>query len=332
MEVFKPNHHLFDQVLEYNYRPNFLEIDGVNMHYVDIGSGPVMLMLHGMPTWGYLYRDFIKPLSEAGYRCIIPDHIGFGRSDKPADTDYFTIERHCNNLSKLIEHLNLTDITLICQDWGGPIGLHQAACMPDRFERLAIMNTWLAHDDFRYSEAIRNWNNSWRNGGLFDAAPNLCTIVPMLSAGQYDRSHLSEVVSGREQLEDTIPDDMLSAWKAWSVPFIPYGKRSLPDAESEASGIYSGARMFPLSLPFDDPIQANQVVQNENYLTLLKWRKPAHFFWGCEDDVFTEKWGRSWSSSFFISTFNPFINAGHFLQNTHGKQIANSLISLINKE
>ena len=91
------------------------------MHYVDEGpkDGPVMLLLHGMPTWGYLYRDIIPILVQAGFRCIAPDHMGFGRSDKPTDLHWYTIARHIEILTSLIVDLDLRNMTLVCQDWGG---------------------------------------------------------------------------------------------------------------------------------------------------------------------------------------------------------------------
>ena len=119
----------------------------MRVHYLDEGpkDGPVLLLLHGMPTWSYLYRHFIDPLTDAGYRCIAPDHLGFGRSDKPTDIHWYTIARHTEVLASLVMALDLKKVTLVCQDWGGPIGLAQAASMPDRFDRLVIMNTCLLY-------------------------------------------------------------------------------------------------------------------------------------------------------------------------------------------
>ena len=159
----------FAQLADFPYPPNYHPWQDMRLHYVDEGprDAPVMLLLHGMPTWSFLYRDIIPSLLAAGYRCIAPDHMGFGRSDKPTDIHWYTVARHTEILTSLITRLDLQDITLVCQDWGGPIGLAQAATMPHRFSRLVIMNTWLHPPEFIYTDAIRNWNRNWHEGGRF---------------------------------------------------------------------------------------------------------------------------------------------------------------------
>src|SRR6056300_202656 len=179
----------FDKLNDYEFEPHYHEWGDLRMHYLDEGpkDGPVMLLVHGMPTWSYLYRDFIPKLSSAGFRCVVPDHFGFGKSDKPIDPYWYSIARHTEVLTSLITALDLRDITLVCQDWGGPIGLAQAATMPDRFSRLAIMNTWLHHPEFHYSEAIKRWNKGWHEGGLFAReTPNIGALIA-LSGGLLSR-------------------------------------------------------------------------------------------------------------------------------------------------
>jgi haloalkane dehalogenase len=143
----------FDALKDYSFTANYLDIDGLRMHYVDEGpkDAPVILMMHGMPTWSYLYRHIIPSMLAAGYRCIAPDHIGFGKSDKVTDPQWYNIARHIANTKRLIEELDLTNITIMVQDWGGPTGLAQVANMPERFNRLCIMNTWLHHTGYEYS-------------------------------------------------------------------------------------------------------------------------------------------------------------------------------------
>jgi len=109
------------------------------MHYVDEGSGEPVILIHGEPTWAYLYRNFIPPLSRH-FRVIAPDHMGFGKSETPSDADY-TLDRHARNLGALIEELDLRDITLVMQDWGGPIGAVVTARYPERMKRFVAMNT-----------------------------------------------------------------------------------------------------------------------------------------------------------------------------------------------
>ncbi|MBW1990306.1 MAG: alpha/beta fold hydrolase, partial [Deltaproteobacteria bacterium] len=109
------------------------------MNYVDEGQGPLLLMLHGNPTWSYLYRHMIAQLSD-DFRCVAPDLIGYGLSDKPADADY-SMEAHARRLGLFIDKLDLSDITLVCQDWGGVIGLAHASANKERFSGLVPMNT-----------------------------------------------------------------------------------------------------------------------------------------------------------------------------------------------
>jgi haloalkane dehalogenase len=114
------------------------------MHYVDEGprDGRPVVLLHGNPTWGYLYRHFVPPLVEAGFRAIVPDHLGFGRSDKPDRAELYTIHRHADRCEALLESLDLREATVVPQDWGGPIGLRWATLHPDRVRSLFILNTF----------------------------------------------------------------------------------------------------------------------------------------------------------------------------------------------
>ena len=120
------------------FAPHFSEAAGFRMHYVDEGLGPTIVCLHGEPTWGYLYRNFIGPLASAN-RVIVPDHMGFGKSETPQDREY-TLRAHVDNLTALLDDLELTDITLVAQDWGGPIAGAYTVRHPDRVKRLCLMN------------------------------------------------------------------------------------------------------------------------------------------------------------------------------------------------
>ncbi len=168
-QFLRTPHENFADLAGFPFEPRYLDVDGLRMHYVDEGpaDGPVALMVHGMPTWSYLYRCVITTMRGAGYRCVAPDHIGFGRSDKVTNPSWYTIARHTANLTALVEALNLRDITIFVQDWGGPTGLAQAVSMPERFSRLVIMNTWLHHDEYEYTPAITNWIAQNEPGGLF---------------------------------------------------------------------------------------------------------------------------------------------------------------------
>ena len=138
--------------------PRYLDWRGLRAHYVDEGRGErVFLCLHGEPTWSYLYRRMIPPFAASGARVVAPDFIGFGRSDKPAEEAFYTFDMHRAFLLEFIERLDLARITLVVQDWGGLLGLTLPMQMPERFERLLLMNTALGTGDAPLPEGFRAW-------------------------------------------------------------------------------------------------------------------------------------------------------------------------------
>ena len=148
MDILRTPDSRFDALPDYPFEPNYLNVraaDGtpIRMHWVDEGpkDGELILCLHGQPSWSYLYRHMIPLLSAAGYRVIAPDLVGFGKSDKPASRDDYTYAAHVDWMSQWLEALDLRDITLVCQDWGGLIGLRLVAENPDRFTRVVAANT-----------------------------------------------------------------------------------------------------------------------------------------------------------------------------------------------
>ncbi len=308
--VFRTPDERFSGLPDYPFTPRYLDIGQaggapLRMHYIDEGErdAPVMLMVHGMPTWSFLYRRMIPGLVDAGYRCIAPDHIGFGKSDKVLEDDWYSTERHSQNLAALVRGLALERVTLVCQDWGGPTGLRQAVDMPERFERLVIMNTWLHHEGYEYSPAIRAWNAAWHPGGAMDQAQG-CGFVM--------QNYLRNFPAGSTPLT---PE---AAFAAYEAPF--------PDRASKA-----GPRRFPLSIPFDNPEGGNATEQERCFAALRGWRKPMHFIWGERDQVFTEAWGRAWAAMYPQATYDG-IEAGHFLQESHGPQIVEILLRRIAEE
>jgi haloalkane dehalogenase len=163
MQVLRTPDEAFARVKDYPFAPHYhdvIDADGtvLRVHYVHEGprgAAPILLM-HGEPTWSYLYRKFIPPLVAKGHRVIAPDLIGFGKSDKPADREDYTYERHVAWMSDWLTALDLRDITLFCQDWGGLIGLRLVAAFPDRFAKLIIANTGLPTGT-GWSEGFENW-------------------------------------------------------------------------------------------------------------------------------------------------------------------------------
>ena len=140
MEPYRTPDERFEGLAGWPFAPRYLEQDGRRMHYVDEGAGDPVLLLHGEPTWGFLYRRMIPPLSAVG-RVIAPDLFGFGRSDKPLSQDEYTYDGHYRSLERLALELDLRGLTIVVHDWGGPIGLRLAISHPERVERLVILNT-----------------------------------------------------------------------------------------------------------------------------------------------------------------------------------------------
>jgi haloalkane dehalogenase len=157
METFRTPDERFEGLPGFEYEPHYTEVDGLRMHYVDEGRGDPVVCFHGEPTWSYLYRKMIGPLTEAGHRLVAPDYAGFGRSDKPTSRDWYTYDRHVEYVSKLLESLDLSDATVVVQDWGGPIGLRWAVENEDRVARLVILNTGLFAG--HVNEAFMAWRN-----------------------------------------------------------------------------------------------------------------------------------------------------------------------------
>lgn len=310
----------FEDLDDFQYEAHFHQWQDMRVHYLDEGplDGPVMLLCHGMPTWSYLYRHMIPALVEAGYRCIAPDHLGFGKSDKPLDLHWYTIARHTEVLSSLVVNLDLNNITLVCQDWGGPTGLAQAAMMPERFSRLCIMNTWLHHEGYEYSEGIRNWNQSWHPGGRFDLTCPDIGLLLVLSAGLAGPEIIFPALA--EGRPPALSGEAALVYRGFSAPY-----RGLPDAA------FNGYRRFPRSIPMDSFDNGNAAAQALHYRTLLAADCPSYFIWGCSDNVFTEAWGRTWAERMGAS-FDPIPAAGHFLQNTHGPEVADLLLKRIAAE
>jgi haloalkane dehalogenase len=308
----------FEHLADFPFEPHYLDIGGLRMHYVDEGprAGPVALMIHGMPTWSYLYRHVITAMRAAGFRCVVPDHVGFGRSDKVTDPTWYDIARHTSNLTALIEALDLRDVTLFVQDWGGPIGLAQAVTMPGRFSRLVIMNTWLHHDGYEYTPAIRSWIAQNEPGGLFrDNVPDRFGWGTLLLVGTRRAQPQDVVVPLLRGEAPTVPPELVAIRDAYDAPFAGLG----------AEGI-TGPRQFPLSIPVHDHTRGNGDVQAAHFAAICSTSLPVHFVWGLADDVFPGDWGRAWQSRIPHSTWDAFDEAGHFLQDTHGERIADIVL------
>ena len=270
----------FEGLVGFDYQPHYLRTaDGLRLHYLDEGPGDagVALLLHGEPTWSYLYRNVIPTLAGAGYRCIAPDHIGFGKSDKVIEDDWYTLDAHVATLHGVIEELDLTEITLVCQDWGGPNGLITAVDLPDRFRRLVVLNTWLHHDDYEYTDRLIEWNTLSQTPG-FDFGVVGYQMAPW-SVDEADTLHA-----------------------AYAAPFT-----------DEASK--TGARRWPWMLPFAEPEAGGATRQAAAYAALADWDGPVNVIFGDSDDVFTAAWGRRFADH-LGATLDLLADVGHFPQET----------------
>ncbi len=193
------------------YAPRYLEWRGLRAHYVDEGQGDrTFLCLHGEPTWAYLYRRMIPPLLASGARVVAPDFIGFGRSDKPEQEAFYTFDLHRAFLLEFIERLNLTRIALVVQDWGGLLGLTLPMDLPERFERLLVMNTALGTGDAPLPEGFIAWrayvakNPDLACGKLLQRS---CTHLTDAEAAAYDAPFPDQASkAGVRRFPQLVPD------------------------------------------------------------------------------------------------------------------------------
>ena len=175
MSVYRTQDQHFAAIADFPFEPRYADHDGLRMHYVDEGEGDPVLCLHGEPTWSYLYRKMIPTLSRTA-RVVAPDYLGFGRSDKPTDRDWYSFDRHYGSILGLVESLELERLTVVVQDWGGPIGMRLAVEQPDRVARLVILNTGVgggrAPNDvwLRFRDVVRAAGGDFQPGRLIRTA------------------------------------------------------------------------------------------------------------------------------------------------------------------
>ncbi|BBO70899.1 haloalkane dehalogenase 1 [Desulfosarcina alkanivorans] len=181
----------FDALPDFPFAPNYVDnldgFEGLRLHYLDQGpeaADATFLCLHGEPTWSYLYRHMIPVFTRAGGRVVAPDFFGFGRSDKPVDPTVYHFDFHRNAVLALIAHLDLTRITLVCQDWGGIVGLTLPMAMPERFSHLLVMNTTLGTGDYQLSEGFLAWRSWARKNPDMRPGRLLQLTCPHLSAAE----------------------------------------------------------------------------------------------------------------------------------------------------
>lgn len=276
---------------QFPFEPCYVEVGGLRMHYLDEGRGDPILLLHGEPTWCYLYRKMI-PALQGRFRCVAPDYIGFGRSDKPTDVGAYSFARHAADLERFADALDLSRITLVVQDWGGPLGLHFAARHRDRVERLVILNTGLLSGD---AATLTPGLVRWREYAL--RTPDL-PIGEIIRRSVVDRASLSDAVVA-----------------AYDAPF--------PTLESKA-----GARAFPALIP-TTPHAAGAAEMRETRAALASWDKPALVCFSDSDPVFPAAAGHALAALIPGARFRLIAGAGHFLQEEKGPEIASEILAFV---
>jgi len=293
MKALRTPDERFDDLPDYDYEPNYTDVDGLRMHYIDAGprEGDVVLLLHGEPSWSYLYRHMIPPLTEAGLRVIAPDLIGFGKSDKPLRKSDYSYAIHVDWMRHFIESLNLTDITLFCQDWGSLIGLRVAAENEHRFARIALGNGALPTGDQEMPRAFLIWRAFARYSPWFP-------IGRIIQSGTITE----------------LSDDVVAAYDA---PF--------PAAKYKA-----GARAFPALVPTrpDNPASdANRAAWD----VFKHWEKPFLTTFSNRDPI-TRGGQLPWQETVPGAQGQVHVkirNAGHFLQEDKGGELAAVLIEFV---
>jgi haloalkane dehalogenase len=299
MDFLETPAHRFADLPDYPFEPNFVEVDprGLRMHFVDEGprDGAVVLMLHGEPSWSYLYRSMIPPCVEAGLRVVAPDLIGFGKSSKPTRISDYTYAAHCDWVHALIEKLELSGITLFGQDWGSLIGLRLAAQMEPRFSAIVIGNGFLPE-----GKKIGTGMKGLLSGAAFLAWRTYARFVPRFSCAA-----IVSAGAGRKLGE---------------------GERRAYDAPFPDDRYLAGARAFPRLVPIsprDPAVPANRAA----WKVLERWEKPFVTAFSSGDPITRglHRPLRRRIPGAARSTHHT-VRGGHFLQEVSGPELAQIVI------
>ena len=289
MKAYRTPEEQFESLPGYDFAPHYVEQEGLRMHYLDEGSGPPVLLLHGEPTWSYLYRTVLPQLVPTA-RAIAPDYFGFGRSDKPLRLEDYTYDFHAGSIASLVEQLDLRDLTVVVQDWGGPIGLRLAVEHPDRVARLVIMNTGIGGGQPPSDEWLR-FRDFLRRVGT--------DLVP----GKLVR------ISSVQPMSDEVED-------AYSAPW--------PVPESKA-GILAFPELVPIS-PDHPDTPAHLAVREQ----LGRWEKPALVLFSDSDPIFTPRAAERIAAHIPGALEPEIVEgAGHFLQEDRGEQIGRRIAAFV---
>jgi len=298
LEFLRTPDERFANLSDFDFDPNYVELDDteggrLRMHFLDEGpsdAAPVLVM-HGEPTWCYLYRHMIPIYAAAGHRVLAPDLIGFGRSDKPTERSDYTYQRHVDWMTEWLRQVDLMGITLVCQDWGGLIGLRLVASMPERFARVVVANTALPTGDKPMGAAFHSWRDFSQS-------------VPNFNAGRIVYGGTTSKITASEVA-------------AYNAPF--------PDASFQA-----GARQFPMLVP-DTPDNPASAPNRAAWETLRSMDIPFLTVFGADDKIMAGVDREFQKSIPGAAGQNHAIlpNAGHFLQEDVGKELAQVTLEFI---
>ena len=298
MDFLRTDDSCFENLPDYDFTPNYVMVDDneggqLRVHYLDEGpkeATPVLLM-HGEPSWCFLYRKMISILVSAGYRVIAPDLVGFGRSDKPSQRSDYTYQRHVDWMRSLVEQLQLNNITLVCQDWGGLIGLRLAAEDTERFALIVAANTMLPTGDHAPSEAFKKWQKFSQE-------------VPEFSSGAIIKN-------------GTVTELSPAVIAAYNAPF-PKEKYK------------EGARQFPLLVPItpDDPAAEKN---RSAWKVLSQWSKPFLTAFSDSDQITAggDKLMQKLIPGTKGQNHTTIVNGGHFLQEDQGEILAEVVLNFM---
>jgi len=237
MKILRTPDSQFNNLPDYDFKPNYVTVgDNLRLHYVDTGpkDGRVVIMMHGEPSWSFLYRHMIKAVAASGYRVLAPDLIGFGKSDKPTETSDYSYTRHVDWMNEWFEQLDVSKTVLFCQDWGGLLGLRLVAKYPERFDGVIAANTFLPTGDRDPGEAFTKWRE-------------FAKVVPEFPVGG--------IIDGA-----TVNDLDANVKDAYNAPY--------PDESYKV-----GARIFPALVP-TNPDMDGAADNVEAWKVLSKWDKP----------------------------------------------------------
>jgi pimeloyl-ACP methyl ester carboxylesterase len=294
------------------YEPKWFDSPDGRMHYVDEGprDGRPVVMVHGNPTWGYLYRNFIGPLVAAGHRAIVPDHLGFGRSEKPRDPEHYRVPRHARRLDALLESLDLRGGVVVPQDWGGPIGLYWATQHPERVDGLFILNTF-AH------------------GFRPETLPPGKTKIPLPLPLRLFRTPLvgEVMVKGLDMFKRGFLFGQGIQHHDRLTPTIKHAYRAVHQGWSERTPML----VFPREIPVtgEGPVIA-MTTEIEAGMQRHFRSKPVEIMWAMKDPAFLPNYlDTLWLDTFPNAKATKLDDAGHYLQEDAHERIVPELVRFV---